>query len=310
MSVAEASRRPREAAAPRRPHNPVSGRLLQRRCGCGGVPGPDGECTSCRAKRLQGIASPAGPVIRSRTQHVTALHSLEAEADRVADERSVGPAARRASKAPLFVQPVSHHVLDGTGAPPPSVGRVLARPGLPLEPALKRDMELRFGHDFSRVRLHTDAAAARSADDLDARAFTAGRHIVFGSREFAPETTTGRHLLAHELTHVVQQSAADTSPPAGDHVARAPIMRKGFESTVKVCHRVLESRTFDVRNGGVRVVMIVDSPDSGIRGCRDFDFGVTLTRSEDWWPDDEIASCEAPTGGTRSFAFARIPSGT
>jgi hypothetical protein len=86
-------------------------------------------------------------------------------------------------------------------------------------------------------------------------------------------------------------------------------MRKGFESTVEVCHRVLESRKFEVANGGVRVVLIATSPDTSIPNCRDFDFGVTLTRSEDWWPDDEIGTCEAKTGGARTFTFANIPSG-
>src|SRR6185436_3976786 len=69
-----------------------------------------------------------------------------------------------------------------------------------------QDMKWRFGHDFSRVRVHTDAAADRSARDLSAHAYTFGHDIVFGQGRFAPETREGRHLPAHELAHVVQQS--------------------------------------------------------------------------------------------------------
>jgi hypothetical protein len=73
-------------------------------------------------------------------------------------------------------------------------------------------MGQRFGHDFSRVRVHTDAAAERSARDVNANAYTVGHNIVFGARQFAPGTHEGRRLIAHELTHVVQQSGSDGIP--------------------------------------------------------------------------------------------------
>jgi hypothetical protein len=72
-------------------------------------------------------------------------------------------------------------------------------------------MEQRFGHDFSRVRVHSDAASGTSARHVNAHAYTAGYDIVFGTGQFAPETINGRRLLAHELTHVVQQSDAGRS---------------------------------------------------------------------------------------------------
>lgn len=68
-------------------------------------------------------------------------------------------------------------------------------------------MESRFGHDFSAVRVHADAQAGRSAREIGALAFTAGSDIVFAPGQFAPNTTHGRRLLAHELTHIVQQKA-------------------------------------------------------------------------------------------------------
>jgi hypothetical protein len=78
--------------------------------------------------------------------------------------------------------------------------------GVPLSPSLRSFFEPRFGHDFGAVRLHTGAAAERSASAAAARAFTFGNDVVFGRGEFAPGTPAGRRLLAHELTHVVQQT--------------------------------------------------------------------------------------------------------
>ena len=76
-------------------------------------------------------------------------------------------------------------------------------------------MEQRFGHDFSQVRVHTDETAARSAKGLDARAYTTGKHVVFGGGKYVPESAAGRGLLAHELTHVVQQEHAGADAGAG-----------------------------------------------------------------------------------------------
>jgi hypothetical protein len=79
-------------------------------------------------------------------------------------------------------------------------------------------MEERFGRDFAHVRVHSDAAAAQSAQELHARAYTVGRHVVMGHGRFQPHTTAGEQLLAHELTHVIQQGnpAYDmTTPPRG-----------------------------------------------------------------------------------------------
>jgi hypothetical protein len=127
----------------------------------------------------------------------------EREADRVADAvvaGNVSPAQRAIQR--LAAGPVSL----GVPAAPASVGVTLSAAGRPLEPALRSEMEQRFGHDFSRVRIHSDAAAARSARDVNAHAYTVGQNVVFGAGRFAPATQEGRRLIAHELTHVVQQS--------------------------------------------------------------------------------------------------------
>lgn len=77
--------------------------------------------------------------------------------------------------------------------------------GHALSPSLRAFFEPRYGHDFSRVRVHATPEAAASARSVNARAYTLGRDIVFGSGEYAPQTEEGRLLLAHELAHVVQQ---------------------------------------------------------------------------------------------------------
>ncbi|RCJ29428.1 hypothetical protein A6770_22110 [Nostoc minutum NIES-26] len=89
---------------------------------------------------------------------------------------------------------------------PPIVHEVLASPGQPLEASTRAFMESRFGHDFSRVRVHTDAKAAESAHTVNALAYAVGRDVVFGGGQYAPNTSVGVGLIAHELTHVLQQS--------------------------------------------------------------------------------------------------------
>lgn len=82
-------------------------------------------------------------------------------------------------------------------------------------------MESRFGRDFSDVRVHRDASAAATARALAARAYTLGQHIVFAQQEYRPGTASGRHLLAHELTHVIQQSGGTAR--GLQRVAAAPV---------------------------------------------------------------------------------------
>lgn len=143
-----------------------------------------------------------------------------------------------------------------TDTAPASVERALASSGRPLEPVLRQDMEQRFGHDFSGVRVHSGSAAAQSARELNALAYTAGRDIVFDTGKFAPSTSDGRRLLAHELTHVVQQRgqrvatqmklAVNTPGEAGEREADAaadaviqgrsvPSITHGFPSIQRKC---------------------------------------------------------------------------
>ena len=116
----------------------------------------------------------------------------EQEADRIAGQVLATP---------------THAPVGGTASrisAPASVERALASPGQPFEPALCQEMEQRFGHDFSRVRVHSGTAAEQSAQDVNAHAYTVGHTMVFGAGRFAPSTHEGRRLIVHELTHVLQ----------------------------------------------------------------------------------------------------------
>ena len=86
-----------------------------------------------------------------------------------------------------------------------AVGEVLSSPGRPLDEPVRADMEARLGADFSDVRVHTDGAAHESAESVAAHAYTSGSHIVFQRGGYNPASDAGRHVLAHELTHVIQQ---------------------------------------------------------------------------------------------------------
>ena len=155
-----------------------------------------GQCTEC-AKNKSGL---------QRKLTIGASNDpLEQEADRVADQVMAAPAHSYVNAVPPRIQRFTGHGTDQMGAAPASVDHVLAGSGSPLEPTLQLDMEQRFGHDFSRVRVHSGAAAEQSARDVNANAYTVGHKIVFGAGRFVPGAHDGRRLIAHELTHVVQQ---------------------------------------------------------------------------------------------------------
>jgi len=103
---------------------------------------------------------------------------------------------------------------------PPIVHEVLRSPGQALDSATRVLRESRFGHDFSQVRVHTDSQAAASAYSEHALAYTVGQHIVFGRAQYQPHTSVGQRLLAHELTHVVQQRTTNQ-----EAVGRQPVVQ-------------------------------------------------------------------------------------
>lgn len=103
---------------------------------------------------------------------------------------------------------------EGDSSP---VHDVVSSKGSPLAPEVRSEMESAVGHDFGDVEVHTDTRAADSARSVQAHAYTVGNHVVFGEGRFRPDTDEGKHTLAHELTHVVQQRSGpvDGTPAAG-----------------------------------------------------------------------------------------------
>jgi Domain of unknown function (DUF4157) len=142
----------------------------------------------------------------------------------------------------------------------PVVGDVLSSGGQPLDPVTREFFAPRFGHDFGSVRVHADAKAADSARSVNALAYTVGSHVVFGAGQYAPGSHAGQKLLAHELTHVVQQSGlptqvtkaaatASSTPPAPS--ARSGLIQRQPKSdgpTVRDLPIFLEKLELDMGN--------------------------------------------------------------
>jgi hypothetical protein len=150
---------------------------------------------------------------------------LEQEADSIADKMTPSPAPQvfpTRAEAPQVSRKYGEREkevrLKKSGGPqvaageaPAIVHEVLDSPGRPLDDATRAYFEPRFRHDFSRVRVHTGTSAQQSARDVNAHAYTVGHHMAFDAGRFAPETHDGQRLLAHELTHVVQQAGVGPS---------------------------------------------------------------------------------------------------
>jgi hypothetical protein len=144
----------------------------------------------------------------------------EQEADRIADQvmRMPDSGADDVQVTPTrLVQRTSHPAAESSTADDSLASSIGSLPqGEPLSRSVRSDLESRFGADFSAVRVHTGAHAHALAQSVQAKAFTVGNDIVFGAGHYAPETNQGRHLLAHELTHTLQQRGS------APQIARAP----------------------------------------------------------------------------------------
>src|SRR6185437_11221120 len=178
--------------------------VLQRQCACGTHTMGGEECTECQKKQMNGRPLQAKLAISEPGD----VH--EQEADRVAGQvlqLSPMDLSRRqhGNRTQPLVQRRASSGATGVAEAPPIVREVLTSPGQSLEPTTRTFFESRFGHDFSQVRVHTDAKAAESAQAVNALAYTVGRDVVFGAEQYTPMTPQGGRLLAHELTHVVQQ---------------------------------------------------------------------------------------------------------
>ena len=131
----------------------------------------------------------------------------ESEADRVADQimRREEPDGDKQSAIPLIARKEQSDMQVADDVTPIAQAG-LQSSGEPLDSETRALMETRFDEDSSQVRVHTNDAASKSSEQMSARAYTVGSDIAFRSGEFSPGTAQGKHLLAHELAHVVQQS--------------------------------------------------------------------------------------------------------
>ncbi len=177
--------------------------LVLRRCACGESAGLAGACSDCQKRKW------LGKPLQAKLRINEPGDAYEQEADCVAEQvmrmSDTGVDRLHQAGTPSLVQRRAPAGGMGLMEAPQSVQEVLSTPGQPLDAATRDFFEPRFGHDFGAVRVHTDWHAARSARDVQARAYTVGMDLVFGDGGYAPGTASGRRLLAHELAHVFQQ---------------------------------------------------------------------------------------------------------
>ncbi len=188
------------------------------------------------------VSRPSGNVLQPKLTISEPGDRYECEADSIADlvmRRNAsenGHASDRISVASSRLPKISRLHTDLS---PPSftdLGQTLDdshRSAIPVTgghslPKQTRTLfENRFGHDFASVRIHTDTTAGDSAKSFQARAYTAGSHIVFGAGEYQPDSPSGQHLLAHELTHVVQQTGGRPIGRSVDGSSDVPSVHSG-----------------------------------------------------------------------------------
>lgn len=192
--------------------NSMSG-FLQRKCARGNSTGLPGNCAGCQSKN--------DGILQTKLQISKPGDQYEQEADRIADQviqmsnsslqKQVNLQTHLEKKGEELTQrkaaPTSLSADLSSSEAPSGVHEVLNSPGQPLDSETLAFMEAGFGHDFSQVRVHTDSKASESAGAINALAYTVGRDIVFAANHYAPSTNIGKRLVAHELTHVVQQNS-------------------------------------------------------------------------------------------------------
>ncbi len=168
-------------------------------------------------KAEQGARPPSGILLKLRQAVSEEEDTEELEADGIA-QRVMGMSDEEIGVSSIGIADIrrkaassgrtDHELSFEAGGSANVPAGVLSEGGRALDPAIRAFMEPRFGHDFSRVRVHTNSRAVASAQALDALAFTLGSDIAFGAGQYRPQSPDGRLLIAHELTHVLQQKVA------------------------------------------------------------------------------------------------------
>jgi hypothetical protein len=255
-----------------------TGAIIQRKCACGG------DCPRCQEEPPPHRGHP----LQAKLQVSQPGDVYEQEADRIAEYVMSAPQANRSSTLPHRTEPsslrISRHPLSAAtpaSDAPNAVQEVLRSSGEPLDNSTRNFMESQFGHDFGHVRVHTGREAMESASSLSARAYTVGGHIVFGSGQYAPSSNAGRRLLAHELTHVVQQGAARGVGPASPSLTtRGPLIQRDEDPNMREAHAArrgaerikggipLEKWSPDVERAYRRMGLTEEA--NGVMNCREW----------------------------------------
>ncbi len=182
--------------------------LVMRACSCDSEPAGE-KCDACEEAEAHGaqaslwLSHPRDPAEREADGVADAVMAMTTPAARPISVRAPTVAGGRAVATRRAAAP-------GPAAAPPQVAAAVASGGRPLPAGERHFFERRFGHDFSAVRIHTGPAASRAAQAIGARAYALGTDIAFDTGQFAPGSPAGRHLIAHELTHTLQQGSART----------------------------------------------------------------------------------------------------
>lgn len=262
--------------------------MLQRKpgCACGG------GCPRCQE----------GALLQTKLKISEPGDQYEQEADRIADrvmrmpessiQRQMEPEEEEemVQRKEIANQVLSSEQKSEFSEIPPIVHEVLNSSGQSLDSGTRTFMESRFGHDFSQVRVHTDAKAAESARAVNAQAFTVKQSIVFGDGQYVPSTASGKRVLAHELVHVTQQ---DSYQAANNRIFRIP----GHCAYGATCEK---PDTPDARGSGSattwKLILAVDREEKTVtRGLKSGNVGHTWVKLTDnsgarysygFWPED------------------------
>lgn len=213
----------------------MNGGVLQRKCACG-----TGNCAECQSKR-EGT-------LQTKLRISEPGDKYEQEADRIADQvmRMPEPTKEETVQRKAIANSITPLQSSSTGQDsevPPIVDEVLRSPGQPLDAETRAFMESRFSYDFSQVRVHTDSKAAESARAVNALAYTVGSDIAFGSGGYAPRTEQGKSLLAHELTHIIQEYQGQNSSKS---LNRSNLLYRSLEDEETDVPETLEDNTNEV----------------------------------------------------------------
>jgi len=326
--------------------------ILQRKCVCGQHVLSDGNCQNCEAKKVNiqrkttNLSEQSEVLSGVQKEQQLSGFLLDAEFRKSQEpsfmvdfSRIQSGDSRRGKENNRFrLQFASRSPTEEFLAVPEVVHDVLRNSGRPLDFEIRKEMESRFNYDFDSVRIHSNAKASESALASNAVAYTVNRNIVFGPGQYAPQTVTGKKLLAHELTHVVQQglntstasrplqighvdSSAEreadviannivtgSSPVQVTAAASAQVLWP-WRGSFDITNRLPESRKFSVTSGNV----IVESSarwDNPAACPASSSYQIRLWEEIDYWPDTSHGSNSYPVPGTATHTWSSLPSGT